>query len=268
MGKIIRSVLFGEADTLRFDENGMVIDACELLELKIIDPALAELFTSAQKEAVKLQITDETSSRRLSSERHQDQVDAEEHEIVRRAVARKAVSQVVDAENEHQVELKKLELRYALGDVELARTSVQTTTRLDDELRTASLRAAANVERRRKEAEADAAANAVVYEVEEAHLAKVTALELERARAVAEAEAVRLKAIQPELVGALHAAADADVMKTAAANMNLVSLLGGKSPQELFEHVVRGTPLERSTRDMRARSEAKNGTIKDGGNAE
>jgi hypothetical protein len=35
--------------------------------------------------------------------------------------------------------------------------------------------------------------------------------------------------------------------------MNLVSLLGGKSPQELFEHVLRGTPLERSTRNRRAR---------------
>ncbi|MBL8607229.1 MAG: hypothetical protein JNL38_07905, partial [Myxococcales bacterium] len=70
----------------------------------------------------------------------------------------------------------------------------------------------------------------------------------------AEAEAIRLQAIQPELVGALHAAADAEVMKAAAANMNLVSLLGGKSPQELFEHVLRGTPLERTTRDMRERS--------------
>jgi hypothetical protein len=39
-----------------------------------------------------------------------------------------------------------------------------------------------------------------------------------------------------------------------------VSLLGGKTPQELFEHVLRGTPLERSTRDMRARSQTTNGT--------
>ena len=55
-------------------------------------------------------------------------------------------------------------------------------------------------------------------------------------------------------------------MKTAAANMNLVSLLGGKSPQELLEHVLSGTPLARSTRDMRARST--NGTTGPVGEAE
>ena len=91
--------------------------------------------------------------------------------------------------------------------------------------------------------------------MEESHLAKVAALDIERARQAAEAEAVRLKAIQPELVAALYAASDADVMKAAAENMNLVSLLGGKSPQELFEHVLKGTPLERTSRDMRARAE-------------
>ncbi|MBX3187500.1 MAG: hypothetical protein KF819_10820 [Labilithrix sp.] len=248
MGKIIKSTLFGGEAVLRFEENGMVIDACELLDLRIVDPALAELFASAQRETVKLQITDDQATRRLESERHQDLVDAEEHAIVRGAVARKAESRIVDAASDHEVELKKLELKFALGDVELARQQAQAVTQLEEELRAASRRAETHVSCRRKEAE-----------VEEAHLSKVTELELERARALAEAEAVRLKAIQPELVGALHAAADAEVMKAAATNMNLVSLLGGKSPQELFEHVVKGTPLERSTRDMRVRSESKNG---------
>lgn len=91
-------------------------------------------------------------------------------------------------------------------------------------------------------------------------MAKLAELDIARARAMAEAEALRLSAIQPELVGALHSAADAEVMKAAATNMNLVSLLGGKSPQELLEHVLRGTPLERSTRDMRARSKTNGNT--------
>jgi hypothetical protein len=232
-----------------------VIDACAVLKLDIVDPALAELIANAQREAVKLQINDEQATRRLESERLQDVVDAEEHAIVRGAVQRKAASQVVDAESEHMVELKKLQLRYESGDAELSRLQAQTALRLKEELEAAERRCEAQVERRKKEAEGDARANEAVYAVEEAHLAKVAALELERARVLAEAEAIRLKAIQPELVGALHAAADAEVMKAAATNMNLVSLLGGKSPQELFEHVLRGTPLERSTRDMRARSE-------------
>ncbi|MCA9700135.1 MAG: hypothetical protein KC431_21605, partial [Myxococcales bacterium] len=73
------------------------------------------------------------------------------------------------------------------------------------------------------------------------------------AAALAEADSRRLAAIQPELVGALHAAADAEVMKAAAENMNLVSLIGGKSPMELFSRLLEGTPLARTVRSMRNR---------------
>ncbi|MBX3225164.1 MAG: hypothetical protein KF795_31895 [Labilithrix sp.] len=262
MRKLVRAALFGEGDTLRFEENGMVLEACEVLTVDIVDPALAQLFADAQRETVKLQIGDEQAARRLESERHQDRVDAEEHAIVRSAVARKAESRLIDVESDHKVDLAKLKLDFDLRDSELGRKHAQSALTLDEELRAIDRRSAAEVERRRQEAEADAKANAATYEVEEAHLAKVAALELERARAIAEAEAVRLRAIQPELVAALYSAADSEVMKAAAANMNLVSLLGGKSPQELFEHVLRGTPLERSTRDMRARSETNGRTAK------
>ncbi|PRP91201.1 hypothetical protein ENSA5_57500 [Enhygromyxa salina] len=80
-------------------------------------------------------------------------------------------------------------------------------------------------------------------------------IDRDTAAALAEADGRRLGAIQPELVGALHAAADAEVMKAAAENMNLVSLIGGKSPIELFTRLVEGTPLARTVRSMRRRDE-------------
>jgi len=260
MGKILRASLFGDKQSMQFEENGMVLDSCELLSMNIVDPALAELFTSAQREMVKLQINDEQASRRLESERHQDEVDAAEHAIVRSAVARKAQSRVIDAQADHLVDLEKQKLKFDLGETESARKRAITAAQLDEDLRSAERRSTAQLERRLAEAQGDAKANEAVYAVEEAHLAKITALDLERARILAEAEAVRLRAIQPELIGALHSAADAEVMKAAANNMNLVSLLGGKSPQELFEQVLKGTPLERTTRDMRTRSHGQNGT--------
>lgn len=258
MNAIVKSTLFGEEPELRFVENGMVVDSCELLKLDIADATLAELFASTNREMVKLQINDEQASRRLESERHQDQVDAEEHAIVRAAVARKAQSRVIDAQAEHLVDTEKQRLKFDLDENESSRKRAIAASQIEEELRVAERRSAAHRNRRLAEAENDAKANTAVFAVEEAHLAKVTALELDRARAVAEAEALRLRAIQPELIGALHSAADAEVMKAAANNMNLVSLLGGKSPQELFEQVLKGTPLERTTRDMRARSS--NGT--------
>ena len=90
--------------------------------------------------------------------------------------------------------------------------------------------------------------------VDEAHRAALSSLEKDLARAIAESDAIRLQAIQKELVGALHAAADAEVMKAAANNMNLVALLGGKSPAELLTQLLRGTPLARTTDEMRTRA--------------
>jgi hypothetical protein len=49
-------------------------------------------------------------------------------------------------------------------------------------------------------------------------------------------------------------------MKAAAENMNLVALLGGRSPVELLEHLLSGTALSRTVRDMRARSGEENTT--------
>src|SRR5262249_55971056 len=141
MGQIIRTTLFGSdpasPQVLRFEENGMVIDACELLKLDIIDPALAELWSGAQREAVKLQINDEQATRRLESERLQASVDAEEHLIVRNAVVRKAESRMIDAESDHRVDLKKLELEFTMKDSELARKQTQAKLQLDEELRAA-----------------------------------------------------------------------------------------------------------------------------------
>ena len=83
-------------------------------------------------------------------------------------------------------------------------------------------------------------------------------IEQSSAAAFAQADAVRLGAIQGELVAALHAAADGEVLKAAANNMNLVALLGGKSPAELLGQLVRGTPLSRTVDGMRER-EGKDG---------
>jgi hypothetical protein len=244
-GTVVQDALFSTG-TLRFEENGMVIESCELLKLDIVDPALSSLFADAQREAVKLQITDETATRRLESERLQDSVDAEEHAIVRQAVIRKAESRLIDAESDHKVELKRIGLKHDAEDLDLGRKQAQAARALT-----------ADTERRRLD-----------HSIEEAHLEKLAELDRARATAMAEAEALRLRAIQPELVGALHAAADAEVMKAAANNMNLVSLLGGKSPSELFEHVLKGTPLERTMREMRTRAVTQETNGNNGHNAE
>ena len=103
-------------------------------------------------------------------------------------------------------------------------------------------------------AEAEARASDLANVATQAHARVMAEIDQQTAAAYANADAVRLAAIQTELVGALHAAADAEVMKAAANNMNLVALLGGKSPAELFGQLLRGSPLERSSEGMRERA--------------
>jgi major vault protein len=109
-------------------------------------------------------------------------------------------------------------------------------------------------------AEAEARAAELTNAAAQAHARALAEIEQQTAAAFASADAVRLGAIQRELVGALHAAADSEVMKAAATNMNLVALLGGKSPADLLANVVKGTPLARTTDNMRERGDKPNNT--------
>ncbi len=245
IGAIVRaSILAGEDQKLRFTENGMVVDHVDVLSIQIVDASLADLFTRTQRQALDLQLKDQASLLRLESERTQDRIDEEEHLVVRAAVERKATSNVIDADAAHRVQVRRIELAATAASLELARKQERDAAAFEA---SAMLKA--------KGADVDARADTARNQVDEAHRAALAAIDKEVARALAESDAIRLQAIQRELVGALHTAADAEVMKAAANNMNLVSLLGGKSPQELLAQILRGTPLERTTNGMRARSD-------------
>ena len=250
---VVESTLFAEG-RFAFSENGMIIDAVDVLACSIADGDLAKAFGDVQREAVSLQLRDEQAARRLISARLKDGLDAEEHTLQQRAHARIAETQRLEAEDEHAVELRKLDLVADRQDQDQARK--QEKARKDGEFQRTQNKAAAeaNAEIKRLQAKAEAAAvellgNLKVAQAEaEAEVLRKTAL------AQAEADAVRIKAIEAELVGALHAAADSEVMKAAASNMNLVSLLGGKTPAELLAQVVKGTPQQRTADGMKARA--------------
>ncbi len=254
MALIVRGALFPSGAPLRFEENRMIVDTVDVLSVAVSDASLSDLFTNVQREAVKLKLQDEQATRRLESARHQGAVDEEEHEIIRAAVKRKSESQIIDAECTHAQELRAQDLKADRREAELRRKLACDAQALEGELQASERRLEASLSSKLRDAEASARAGEALHRVEEAHLAALAKIDAERARAAADADAVRLGAVQAELVGALHAASDSEVMKAAASNMNLVSLLGGKSPAELLRDVLAGTPLERTSRDMAARA--------------
>jgi len=265
LAAVVRGALFTAGNALRFDQNNMVLDHVDALSVAIVDNQLADLFGKMQRESLELQLKDQTASRRLDSLRHQDKIDDEEHTIVRAAVERKTQSNLVDADMQHKVSLRSIELHAIASAVELDKRQETERKARDEQVRADQQLSEAAAVRTLRDADAASKADELHHKVTEAHRAGLAKIEKDLARALAEADAVRLAAIQKELVGALHAAADAEVMKAAANNMNLVALLGGKSPAELLAQILRGTPLERSTDSMRARGPGNGSKETEGG---
>jgi hypothetical protein len=251
---IVDREVLGDGGRLRFPENGMVLTAANVLACDVADADIASTFKSVLKQAVQLSLEDEAASRRLESERLKHAIDAEEQAILREASRRKAETHKAESEAHHEIELRALQLRADRKDVELDRSHAQERKVLGEKVTAMRANADATAAAEIRRAEGDAEANAKRYAVEEAHLAALGEVEKARTRSLAEADALKLTAIQPELVGALHAAADSVVMKAAAENMNLVSLLGGRTPSDLFSALVRGTPLERTVVEMASRT--------------
>ncbi|HEY8375323.1 MAG TPA: hypothetical protein VIK91_02490, partial [Nannocystis sp.] len=218
---VVRKALLDDGGVLRFPENGMVLSGVDVLGLAVADAALAELFANVQREAVSLQLQDQQARRRLESTRLRDTVDAEEHALQRAASQRMAETNKLEAQDEHAVAVLKQQLEAARAEEALR--AKQQLDRLaheaerDREREKHELAAAARVQA----AEAEAKARALVDRAAEAHARAMAEIEQARAAALAQADAVRLTALQRELVGALHAAADSEVMKAAANNMNL-----------------------------------------------
>jgi major vault protein len=251
---LVRQALFAEHSTLTFPDNGMVLTSVDVLAVQVADAALADLFGNVQREAVSLQLQDQQAKRRVESTRNRDQIDAEEHLLQRSASQRMAETSRAEAQDSHTTELHKLGLAADRDDLKQLRKQKLEQAVADFALASQAARSASAAALRVQTAEAEAKAADLANLATQAHSRVMAEIDQQTAAAYASADAIRLAAIQRELVGALHAASDSEVMKAAATNMNLVALLGGKSPAELLGQVLRGSPLERSSETMRERA--------------
>ncbi len=251
---LIGATLFEEDGTWSFAENGMIIDHVDVLDVSIGDAELAKAFLEVQREAVSLQLSDDQARRRLASTQLRDEIDAAEHELQRKSSGRLAQTGAAEARDENTVELEKARLLEQRNTELQALRHTREAAAAEFTHTQSKARAELNAQLRKVAADSEAGAKRTVGEVELSHAESHAEVERRTAAAIAKADAVRLNAIETELVGALYAAADADVMKAAAENMNLVSLLGGRSPAELLTGVLKGTPLQRSSDKMGARA--------------
>ena len=252
---LVRELVLGDESQLRFEDCGVVIDGVEVQAVVLVDAKLAAAFCEAHKRELERTLEDRLAERRLASVKLRDAVDAEEHAIQRLANRRMIETGRSEVDDQHHLDQRKLELDAERERAELEQRNQREQLAVEARLVLAKAETEARAARKLHDAEIEARARKLVDAVVIDSNRAQAELERGTAAALAEADSRRLAAVQPELVGALHAAADAEVMKAAAQNMNLVSLLGGKSPLELFSRLLEGTPLARSVRSMRKRGD-------------
>ena len=251
--ELVRELVLGEDAQLRFEDKGIVIDGVEVQSVSLVDAKLAAAFNEARKRELQRVLEDREAERRLASVKFRDAVDAEEHAVQRVANRRMIETGRAEVDDQHVLEQRKLELEAERERAQLEARTQREQLSVEARLTLAKSETEARAARKLHDAEIEAQARKLVDAVIIDSNRAQAEIERGTAAALAEADSRRLSAVQPELVGALHAAADAEVMKAAAQNMNLVSLLGGKSPIELFSRLLEGTPLARSVRGMRRR---------------
>ncbi|MFO7563603.1 MAG: hypothetical protein R6X02_13230, partial [Enhygromyxa sp.] len=228
--ELVQEVVATEQGSPSFADCGVVIDSVEVQNVSLADSKLAAAFSEAHKSEVARVLEDRQAERRLSSVKLRDAVDAEEHAIQREANRRMAETGRAELEDQHLVDLRKLELAASREQSEVELRNQREQLSVAARLELAKAETEARAARKLHDAELEAQARKRLDEVALEAARAQAEIDRATAAALAEADSRRLAAIQPELVGALHAAADAEVMKAAAENMNLVSLIGGKSP--------------------------------------
>ncbi|MCO5166410.1 MAG: hypothetical protein M9894_08600 [Planctomycetes bacterium] len=233
-----------------FKDNGMLVTEVEVLTAEILDPQIAALYHSVQRQIVSLQIGDREAQAQLASSRLRDEVE-KERQALERAAARRAAelkdvvralaqqAALVEVENGAQVAIARAE---ADGAREMATTQAALRRRQEAEAVERELLS------KRTEAEAGARrlSEAQALEAEAArHKLHVQLIEAQSAATVAERQAV-----QRQLVEALTALGDKAFLTEAARNMNLVSLFKGKDVMTLLGEVLNGTRVMGTVRGL------------------
>ena len=239
LGKKIK----GERPGRLFSENGMVVTEVEVLQSKILDKELEVEFTAVQREIVRLSIGDRQAEARLASTKFRADINAKE-------------SKVTEQDRREKCRLEDV-LRGLGRETNLAETAVFQEKQLVD-LKNKTERQGADQQARlaRERIEVDAA-NQLLIDTAKSRLEATTlnnqgsvglardkaGVEMSLIDARAKATTAENQSIQTGLVEALTALGDKQFLTTAAENMNLVSLIKGKSVGKLLSDVLSGTKV-------------------------
>ncbi|MRG95781.1 hypothetical protein [Polyangium spumosum] len=252
---VFRDTLLGERkDGARpgrlFTENGTLLSEVEVLGAEIEDREVAALMQKVQTESVTLAIGDRKAQEALASAKLRAEVERQTQELVAEARLRAAKLDELSRKLAHEAALAKAredeavqKERQSLADTREAEAQKARLSRENEEK-------AALIENFRKDAEARAAAQRLLHEVELAYAARLRELEVKLIEAQSSATVAERQAVQKQLVEAMVGLGDKLLLTEVANNMNLVSLFKGKDVGTILTEVLGGTKVMPTLRSI------------------
>ena len=227
---IIRDTVLGEhiqeseRTGMYFKENGMRVYDIEVLGLKIKNERISELLEDSQHQAVSQRLQLENSLNELEMTR--------KTEVIKQSI------EVAKTETLR----KKYELN--IGNFDLQLKSSLSEARIQAEIEKQRALDLSNVQDIKNEIETKKLEIAKVSEEQNLRIANER-LEQEIKRIQAETVAMtdKAEAVSPELIVALQQFGDKELAGKLAENLNVLSILGGKSVLEIAQNLLGGTDV-------------------------
>ncbi len=217
---LLRDVVLGakttnEGRSLRhFDENGMTVYDLELIAIEVKNPHIAELLARSRQEALSDNIELERHSQRLLLTEGEEEAKRKTLKEIDATTRLNDSLNLLRDQRKAEADLAELEAR-------------QERTRVSLEIEALRLEAQRQVR-------------------EQERIFAEAALEREIKRLIEEAKAseTRMKAVQPGLVEALTAAANAGILEKVAPQMAALAFVNGRDLEDTLNTMLKGTGAE------------------------
>ena len=216
---------------LSFKENGMRVYDLEVLGIQIENEEISELLEESQHEAV---------SQRLMVEKKQNElVTTQKTEKIQREIEE---ARTETLRNKLQLQIGNCDLQLKAGLADLNVKAEVEKQRIQD----VSVKQNIELEIETKRLDQDKLKEKQTLELANEKLEQL----IKEMNTEADTTIRKAQAVSPDLIAALQAFGDKELMGKLAANLNVLSILGGESVLEILQKLLGGTNIAEALKNM------------------
>lgn len=222
---IVTTAVMDDEDDTHFDENGMVVEDCEVLSINV-EKRVMSLLDNHQEQVLQQTLATQLAEQELAFTKRQAEVDKAQFEVNSQKAQYKMALQREEA-------LQKVTLQ---GEIN-RKKELESQAAAEAEVELQKLKdAVAEAQRKRQQAE---------YDLENIQKEKEAALEADRMKAYSAMVENVMHAVTPDLVAAMSTQSNVDITKAIVENISPYALAShGETATDVVNRLLRGTPLE------------------------